>query len=200
MITRATLSTIEQGLPKYRSMLAGNTAFSPSSFDSIASVSLSGTASDITFSSIPQTYTHLQLRLMARSTGTGGGSVDTLYQLNGDTTASNYRTHLIYGDGTSAAGVDNTNVAYITDIANASTTTGIFGVAVVDFLDYTNTNKYKVSRSIGGFDANNSAANYLLSISSLWLNTAAITSIKLYINGNSFAQYSHAALYGIRVV
>lgn len=182
-----------------RSTAVGNAIILPGDFESIATTTVgSGGQATITFSSIPQTFTHLQLRLTARSTGTGGGSVDTQYQLNGDTTASNYRTHLLYGDGTSAIASTIANTAYITDIANASATAGTFGVAVVDFLDYTNTNKYKVSRSLGGFDANGVIANYLLFMSSLWLNTAAITSITMYLGTGSFAQYSHAALYGIR--
>jgi hypothetical protein len=35
-------------------------------------------------------------------------------------------------------------------------------------------------------------------MSSLWMSTSAITSIKLYPNTGNWAQYSHFALYGIK--
>jgi len=162
-------------------------------FESIATTTLTTTTGSVTFSSIPATFTHLQLRITARSTG----SLDVIYRLNGDTTAANYRTHLLYGNGTSATSGTIANEAYITDIASTSTIADAFGVAVVDFLDYANTNKYKVSRSLGGFDMNG-ATGYILLISSLWQNTNAITSITMNPITGSFAQYSSFALYGIR--
>ena len=163
-------------------------------FESIATVTVgSGGAANVEFTSIPATYTHLQLRITARSTG----SLDVIYRLNSDTTASNYRTHLLYGDGSGATSATIPNEAYITDIASTSTIADTFGVAVVDFLDYANTNKYKVSRSLGGFDRNG-ATGYILLISSLWQNTNAITSIKMNPITGSFAQYSHFALYGCK--
>jgi len=162
-------------------------------FESIATTTLSTTTASVTFSAIPATYTHLQLRITARSTG----SLDVIYRLNGDTTAANYRTHLLYGNGTSATSGTIANEAYITDIASTSTIADAFGVAVVDFLDYANTNKYKVTRSLGGFDMNG-ATGYILLISSLWQNTNAITSITMNPITGSFAQYSSFALYGIR--
>ena len=68
MITRLKLSTIEQGLPKYRSMLAGNAAYVPSSYESIASATGTGSSGTITFSSIPSTYQSLQLRVSCINT------------------------------------------------------------------------------------------------------------------------------------
>jgi hypothetical protein len=163
-------------------------------FESIATTTVgSGGAANVEFTSIPATFTHLQVRITARSTG----SLDVIYRLNGDTTAANYRTHLLYGDGTNATSATIANQAYITDIASTSTIADAFGVAVVDFLDYANTNKYKVSRSLGGFDRNG-ATGYILLISSLWQNTNAITSITMNPITGSFAQYSSFALYGIR--
>lgn len=57
----------------------------------LASTTLASDAASYTFSSIPQTYNHLEIVYMARSSATTGGSYDVLgYQFNGDTT-SNYR-------------------------------------------------------------------------------------------------------------
>jgi hypothetical protein len=71
-----------------------------------------------------------------------------------------------------------------------------FGVGVASILDYTNTNKYKTSRILCGYDANGSGFSLLYS--GLWQNTAAITSITMFPNSGNFEQYSSFALYGVR--
>ena len=162
----------------------------PSSYESIATISVgSGGASDVTFSSIPSTFTHLQIRFLARSSG----SPDTQVQYNGDTTSSNYRSHLLYGDGSSATASTLANSAYVGYIATASNT---FGVSVVDVLDYASTSKYKTVRTLAGYDANGSG--YAILYSHLWLSTSAISSLKIYPNSGTFSQYSQFALYGIK--
>lgn len=155
----------------------------PLSFESIATATVgSGGATDVTFSSIPQTYTHLQIRGILN----GGG---TQIVVNGDTGA-NYRRHVLYGDGSSAASATATNFS----IATGSTSANIFGGNIIDILDYTNTNKYKTFRNLAGVDANGSGEAILHS--GLWLSTSAITSIKF--QSGTIAQYSHLALYGIK--
>lgn len=145
--------------------------------------------SDVTFNNIPNTYTHLQVRFMARSTG----SPDTKMQFNSDTTTTNYRTHTVYGDGSSVAAASFANTAYIGYIATAAST---FGVGVADILDYANTNKYKTTRSLAGYDANGSG--YAILYSNLWMSTSAVTSIKIYPDSGNFAQYSQFALYAVK--
>jgi hypothetical protein len=162
------------------------------SYESIATVTVgSGGASDVTFTSIPSTYTNLQIRFLARSSG----SPDTKVQYNSDTTTTNYRTHLLYGDGSSVTASTLANTAYVGYIATASNT---FGASVVDVLDYTNTNKYKTAKSLAGYDANGSG--YIILYSHLWMSTSAITSIKIYPDSGNFTQYSQFALYGIKGV
>lgn len=157
-------------------------------FESIASVTVgSGGSSSISFTSIPQTYQHLQIRAFSKLTS--GANQQTAINFNGDTTSSNYRFHEIYGDGSAANpyGLQDQSILY----ASSSQ----FNAGVVDILDYTNTNKNTVSRSLFGFDTN--GAGYVIIRSSLWLNTAAITSFTL-TSPTAFAQYSHFALYGIK--
>lgn len=176
---------------KYNDFLAGNTAFSPSSYESIATVTVgSGGSSSIVFSSIPSTYTHLQIRTSSRISGQSYG----LLRFNSDST-SVYGTHFLLGDGANAqatASLSNTNIfgIYVGSGAN------IFGAGVVDILDYTNTNKFTTTRSLTGTDENGSGVVLLLS--GLWRNTAAITNIEILPQASSFAQYSHFALYGIK--
>jgi hypothetical protein len=171
-------------------LLVGNEAFIPNSYESIATVTVgSGGAANVEFTSIPGTYTHLQIRFIGRSTG----APDTKMQFNGDTTTTNYRTHTVYGDGSSSVGASLANTAYIGYIATATST---FGAGVVDILDYANTNKYKTTRSLAGYDANGSG--FAILYSNLWMSTSAVTSIKIYPDSGNFSQYSSFALYGIK--
>lgn len=166
--------------------------FAPSgAYDSIATAS--GAASSITFSSIPSTYTHLQLRLFMVGTST---DQDIWGRFNSDT-GSNYATHRMYGSGsgTPSAGA-STSSAKIDFFARSNSTQP--GVAVIDILDYANTNKYKTSRSLSGWDANGSG--FLEFTSGLWQNTSAINSITFFPQVGTFAAGTHAALYGIKGV
>ena len=172
----------------------------PSSYESIATVTVgSGGAADITFSSIPATYTHLQIRLIGRSDR--AANTDTLrLQANSDT-ASNYTTHGLYGDGASAGSFAEVPQAFMQFYrpAGANAGTNTFGSIVIDILDYQNTNKFKTARGLGGSDNNGNGLIYLTS--GLWRNTSAITSLKLFPGvGTNFTQHSHFALYGIKGV
>jgi hypothetical protein len=139
----------------------------PSSYESIATVTVgSGGQADIEFTSIPSTYTHLQIRGIARTANAstygglrlqvGNGSIDT---------ASNYNSHDLYGDGSSvsSSGSANRTNIFAPEIPAASLGSNIFGVAVIDILDYNNTNKYKTTRSLGGSDGNGSGYAFFTS-------------------------------------
>ena len=168
-----------------------------SSYESIATTTVGGGGSaSITFSSIPATYTHLQLRILQRATGAGSNYTNKL-QFNGDTTSANYREHYLYGDGASVVS-GTTQQWYIAQgaIPGAGDASDIFGTAVVDILDYTNTNKNKVVRALSGFDANGSGE--IMFDSLLWINTGAINQITMEAYTSDFAQYSQIALYGIK--
>jgi hypothetical protein len=179
-------------------MLAGNTAFQPTSYESIATVTVgSGGAANVEFTSIAATYTHLQLRILGQ-TSRSGFDVDALrFQVNSDT-GSNYSWHHLRGDGSSVEAKASTTQTDMQAERALGTSTGTpsFGGIVLDILDYANTNKYKTFRLLGGVDANGSGA--ITFTSGLWRNTNAITSIKLYGDAANFTQYSHFALYGIK--
>ena len=189
-ITRATASSVIQGLPKSKSTLAGNLPILSGSYESIATVTVgAGGVSSVEFTSIPNTYKHLQVRGIAKMSSNG----DIAATVNGDT-GSNYNRHYIYGDGSSAgAGYE---VTYGLEPAYVGTSATAFGVFVQDFLDYQNTNKNKTTRSLGGVDTN--GGGLIIMYSGLWRNTAAITSIKYEAPAATFSQYSQFALYGIK--
>lgn len=164
------------------------------SFESIATATLSSTTTNITLSSIPSTYKHLQLRILTRASNASVDRAITL-RVNSDS-GSNYAQHYLDGDGStaSASGSASTTSMLFTKTAGASATANVYGVAIVDFVDYASSSKYKTIKTFGGFD-NNGAGNVILS-SGLWQSTTAINSITVV--NTSFLSGSTIALYGIR--
>ena len=166
-------------------------------YDSLATVTLSATAASVTFSGIPSTYKHLQLRIMGRSTRTGSNANSMIYTFNGSSTGYGY-THRLYGNGSTASAdaPNGSTYSFGPALATDASTSGIMGVAILDILDYANTNKYKTTRALGGHDNNGSGEIHL--DSGLWQNTAAITSISLSIDSFSWTANSTFALYGVK--
>jgi hypothetical protein len=177
---------------------------STNSYESIASTTVgSGGSATITFSSIPATYTHLQIRAIVRSQRVAPD--ETLrYEFNGDTSSTTSSAHLIQGNGSSviAAGAAN-YFNLISDFIPASQIgSNIYGVVITDILDYANTNKNKTVRTLFGFDNNGGGYNgHLQFLSNGWRNTNAITSITIASTTSStMAEYTQFALYGIKGV
>ena len=127
----------------YSSFLAGNPAVQFTSYESIATVTVgSGGSATVSFTSIPATYAHLQIRGIARTTAVNNNTnIET--QFNSDTSA-NYTQHELYGAGTSAVAFGAANTTNIIGAVGSpqSATSGIFGAFVIDILDYADTNKY----------------------------------------------------------
>ena len=161
---------------------------STNSYESIATYTVgAGGQSTITFSSIATTWTHLQLRIMLPTSGD-----EPMMRFNSDS-GSNYSRHGLYGNGSSAAAYGVANDTYDGLSAGSSQP----NVIITDILDYANTNKYKTTRTLAGYDQNGSGTIALRSGS--WRNTNAITTITLTeSNASNFPQYSSFALYGIK--
>lgn len=160
----------------------------------IASQVVTSVLGGITFNNIPQTFTHLQMRIKAR--GNDSGTIAFMnVGVNGDFYSTNYAQHAVLGDGASAASEGFPNVGGVAGLyaPGASVTANVFSSTIVDLLDYTNTNKFKTFRNLHGWDANGSG--YIILNSGLWRNTAAVTSITAF-NVN-FAVGSRVDLYGI---
>ena len=163
-------------------------------YESIATVLVgSGGASTLTFSNIPQTYKHLQLRTLARNSG---DFISIRATFNSDS-SSVYTLHELYGSGTAAASAAQTNIAYYPcSLVGPNAATGVFGSGITDILDYQSTDKFKTMRTLTGYDGNGSG--YVELTSGVWRNTSAITSITIVPNNGTLVQHSHFALYGIR--
>jgi hypothetical protein len=166
-------------------------------YDSIETVTVgSGGASDVTFSSIPANYKHLQIRYIAQSAGYGR------IQFNSNTTGSNYYSYYLSGTGTNPVSAGNlpgsTYSSLVWSIQNFSTTTNTFNAGIIDILDYTSTNKNKTVRILQGVDKNGSG-DVELSSGLFSATPAAVTSIKLFPHAaNTWLQYTQFALYGIK--
>ena len=174
---------------------SGNYPRVTSSYESIATVTVgAGGSSSISFSSIPSTFKHLQIRVFASTNR--GSTANLQMRFNGDTGA-NYSKHDLYGDGTSAAAGATTSATLMSfNRIGGNTTT--FGALIIDVLDYTDTNKYKTVRNLGGIDSNGSGQVNLESGS--WRSTSAVSSLSfITVDGaNNFATNSSFALYGIK--
>ena len=166
-------------------------------YELIESQVLSSAAASVTFSSIPQTYKHLQIRMVVRSTG--GGNPRVLTRLNSDSGA-NYASHNLYGDGSTVGSEGNAsqtgNKIYF--VPNESQPAGAFGAAVYDLLDYTNTNKNTTARIFAGAGGLTTVLQDVGLHSFLWNNTAAVNTILLSADGQTFAADTRFSLYGVK--
>ena len=174
----------------------GSFAAAVGDFESIATASGDGTNFEITFSSIPSTFAHLQIRCLAKST-TGTPAINL--RINGDT-GSNYTRHRFIGNGTSFSATADVSQTQIPVLGNAGlpSASNTYGVAIYDILDYTNTNKYTTVRVLAGQDSNGSGGVDFTS--GLWLNTAVISSLTFRTanSGEPFTTATRFALYGIK--
>jgi hypothetical protein len=181
------------------SLLAGNAFYDPAATFLIQRQTLTTSASTVTFSSIPSTYKHLQLRVMAQSTR-GTYSDEWRLRVNGDTGA-NYAHHRLWGTGSSATASGGASATSVDPLmpSTDNATPDSFTVAIVDIHDYASTTKYKTIRAFGGNDTNYTASNNGVVVlhSSLWQNTAAITSLTFSLAVASYTTRSTFALYGM---
>jgi hypothetical protein len=161
----------------------------PRTYEPIATTTLVSAAADITFSSIPATYTDLVLVIST------GSNTATNRQLNGQfnaDTGSNYSATLLNGDGSSALSSRASNNTFMF-LAAADGTGSSLGVTIMHFMNYSNTTTNKTM-----FSRDNNAGYEVRAYVNLWRSTAAINSIKLYLNADSLRAGTVATLYGIK--
>jgi hypothetical protein len=181
--------------------------YTRNSYESIATVTVgAGGSSAVTFSSIPSTYKHLQIRCLTR--GTSNNTAPIYLTVNGDT-AANYSTHQLLGNGATAYADGHANASYIIDgwggfqTFSGGDLANTFGVGIIDILDYANTSKYKTARALWGRDNNSSGSitGRVVFESGSWRSTSAINSLSFTTDatyGITWAQYTQFALYGIK--
>jgi hypothetical protein len=179
-------------------------------YDSIqtSTVGVGGSAS-VSFTSIPATYSHLQVRIMTKAVSVSAGGAALFMRMNSDS-GNNYSIHQLTGSGSgSATAFGEGTVPYALVGNNGSyqsltVTDGasMYSVHIIDILDYANTSKYKTVRALHGRD-NNSTTGRVMLESGLWQNSAsAINTLAFTMRdgtgASNIAQYSSFALYGIK--
>ena len=163
----------------------------------IATVTVgSGGSANMEFTSIPSTYTDLNLVISARCTRAQNYS-DVGYQFNGITSGV-YSYRWLRGSGSAATSVNASGIGngYIGVFNAANSTSSTFTNSAFYIPNYTSSNN-KAS-SVDTVQENNATEAWALLGANLYSQTTAVSSIKLYsIDGDNFAQYSTATLYGI---
>ena len=165
-----------------------------STYTLIQSQTLASSAASVTFSTIPSTYTDLVLKASARSTGS---SYTLVLKLNG--TTANYSDTFLQGSGSAASSSAGSAQAasYQYGGVDLSTyTANTFASAEIYIPSYT-ASQNKPFSNFAVTETNATAAE-IFAHASLWLNTAAITTVDFSLTGgNSFVTGSSFYLYGI---
>lgn len=185
-------------------IVASGFAGAGTAFEPIASAIPSGGIDTYTFSNIPQNYQHLQLRVLTR--GTYASNLLTLFmQLNGDT-GNNYTSSGMSASGgttSGGTGVSQSNVVFSysgSAISGALNISNTFGTGIIDLLDYSNSSKCTTIRAIDGVDTNEfgGTPGTIAVDMGLYLSTNAITSIRLFLSGGNYNNFTTFSLYGIK--
>lgn len=168
---------------------------------------LGSAASNITFSSIPNTYRHLKLiALLASSRAANNDAL--LLRLNGDSGA-NYAANTEYTAGNTTGFAGGFVGAALTSLGAAQVcvpaangTAHAPGVLEADFFYYANTTWWKSCKlTLCNLDSSLGLQSNVFSeivLNGGWRNTAAINAIALTLNtGPNFIAGSIASLYGI---
>jgi hypothetical protein len=163
----------------------------------IAGQTVSGSStSTITFNSIPQQYAHIEIRSYIPSSTSNSGGVGNIWWYPNGAALSNGTIHELSTNvaGTSSGAV--TGLPWVrTGYQNASSSFPI--VSISTLLDYSNTNKFKTTRYMGGSDTNATTNPYVSFGSGLIQTLSAITSMTFGIDNGVFVAGSRIDLYGI---
>jgi hypothetical protein len=163
----------------------------------ISSNVLGSSATSVTFSSIPSTYTDLVVLWSVRSDSSAVSDTMKL-RINSDS-AGNYSWVYLLGNGSAGSSSENSALNYISlGAADAATaTTNTFANGELYIPNYLSSTKKQMSTI--NVQENNTTSAQIWSLASLWEGTAAITSLQLFpTTGPNFIAGSSFYLYGIK--
>lgn len=148
-------------------------------------------ASTVSFTSIPSTYTDLRIVAVGISSTTGSSVNNWRMTFNGDSTSGLYSNTALYGNGSTASSNrdSNGNFMYLGLVGQASNTAQ--PVSTFDIMNYSNntTNKTVLSRG-------SSASDSTYAMVGLWRNTAVINRVDLFMSGATVT--GTFTIYGIK--
>lgn len=157
----------------------------------IASVEVgSAGSSSIDFTSIPQGYTDLCLKLSGRGSR---AAVFDYYQIKFNTSTASFSGRYLYANGSTAASGTETN--YAGTVSSATATASTFGNTEIYIPNYAgSTNK---SYSVDSVTENNATTSEMALYAGLWSNTSAINQVTIIAANGNLVANSTFTLYGI---
>ncbi len=177
-------------------ILASQVAPDLGAFELISTTVLTASAASVTFSSIPQDYKHLQIRVTTRTTYDLAATFSQI-TFNADT-GTNYSWHLLRGTGNAVSAFAGANQNYMQsfDTPGGTSPSGAFQGAVIDVLDAFATNKNTTLRTLSGSAG---VFNQIQLSSGAWRNTSALTTIAIASDPRGlWSAGSRFSLYGIK--
>lgn len=161
----------------------------PATYEPISTTTLGSTATTVSFTSIPGTFTDLVLVTSIKAATT---NTNQWMRFNSDSSA-NYSSTNVYGTGTSALSTRQSDQDKINSVLSGYLVTTENSPGIYNIMNYSNTTTFKTI--ISRF--NNSGVVAQAEVS-LYRSTSAITSIEIFTTPDSFAVGSTLTLYGIK--
>lgn len=197
-ITKFKDSSITTG-DKYGTFSADNNAF-----NAIDTIFITTTSSSVTFSNIPNYYSHLYLSTALKDNSTAAfGADNVVMYFNGDSSKSYSRNYIRASGGTTTPDSGYVANSFLNFGTAAKNTTGYaeyYGYSWCEIFNYADSDKYKIIRAWFGLDAYGSAASYgqIQLQTGVYEKFAPVTSITIYQeNGQSFIPNGRISLYGV---
>lgn len=174
------------------------------SYQSIFTVTATGGETSITFSSIPSTFAHLQVRGVSRLNDSSDTGVWLDLKFNSDGSA-NYVSRTFYSERNTDTfdsywdGYGNDRIYLNNSTLRGGTTANHYAPMIFDVHDYASITKNKTLRgySLTNDNSFNSTTKRINMLSGMWSQTAAISSITIGCP-TAFAANTTFALYGIK--
>lgn len=170
----------------------------PATYTLISSNVLSSAAASVTFSSIPATYTDLEVRISARGSD-ASFSIETQMLINSDTSA-NYSNTRIIGNGATvsssqASTANLNNFVNLRRTPGSTATSNTFSNTSVYIPNYTSTTTKQIS--VHDVMENNTTTAFTGVVAQLYLGTSAISNLQILLGTGNLVSGSSFYLYGI---
>ncbi len=167
--------------------------------EAIATQYLEADTASVTFSSIPSTYEHLQVRGSHRSTGSSGGQAFYI-EFNG-VSSNTYASHTMVAANSNAMGQRLDSQPYIKiydGIHGSLALSAEYATILLDVHDYRDTNK-NTTVQLQMFDAITYSNDVRATFGTgMWNSTAAVTQIKFTPSNGNLTRGSEYTLYGLK--
>lgn len=171
-------------------------------FTLIETKRLASATNIVTFSSVPQTYETLVLKVNAQDNSGAVGRTDIWYYGNSDNYATIATNRIIFYDGTNKLrDFYASNQSATTAIPTAGNGSGFFSSIDLTVANYTNTSTNKAYQALGAFAARTDQAINALAGYNNTSNQAAVSSLSIRCSSsNNFSVGSVFSLYGLAKV